>query len=954
MILSRTRIPAVYRGVAHLAIALLLAGSPLPGQAGEATDAEGFERELLDFVEDHCHGCHGRRNPKGDLSLKPLETLEDVLGAPATWKKVLDAVEGFEMPPSHRESPAREERRLFVARVRSLLATPRAGSVRDPGPPVLRRLTRLEYNNTVRDLLGLETDVVMFSERLPFDKSYFVPARGRLDAPVDMASREYGARYPVLLPDAGLPGDSRAEHGFTNRGDAQEISEARLEQYLLLARRIAHHPELLERAEWLGEIFPEARFRPRSRSGGRGQARLEIDSPGAVAPAGNVLETAPGSARTLDEFRATLARAVEESRGAVFAGGASNTTVPGKGGVIRVRYGRDRLRELVINPSEDIWSAAFATAVEASGEILFTNRSRNLKRFFFALQPGENRRGLEIAEVGIVVLSRRGQQGTVRVTAEFQDETSTSIDVQLAEGAGKDNTFVSFRAAEGQTIRRLRIDGEAFSGEHVLLDDLAFITREEPLVVPPTDGQELPVVEGLEPPEELEARVASLRPEKIDRSLAQQPVPRRLERLLERAFRRPVSDVELAPYRKLFEESRERGDDETTALRRVLHAVLASPSFLVLAEREAEEPVRSLDGFELASRLSYFLWSSMPDEELFRLARSGDLGKPEILRVQVRRLLESPRVRELSENFFVEWARLRELWSAQPDREKFPAFYSGTSGKRTLAPDMFGEALLLFETVLLENLPVTRLIDSGETWVNRRLANHYGLENVPDTDDRLWHRVKLEDRSRGGLLTMGATLTLTSFPERTSPIRRGAWFLETIYNRPPPPPKIAVADIDEQENLDPDLPLRRKVEIHRENRACAVCHDRIDPPGFALERFDAIGAWREKDGKHAIDASGVLPDGASFEGPASFKDALRQSSDRFVRGFVEQLLSYALGRKLEPPDDATVSEILEKTREEGHRLRAIIEELCLSPAFRNVRGVASGESRNPSQEGLER
>ena len=283
----------------------------------------------------------------------------------------------------------------------------------------------------------------------------------------------------------------------------------------------------------------------------------------------------------------------------------------------------------------------------------------------------------------------------------------------------------------------------------------------------------------------------------------------------------------------------------------------------------------------------------------------------------------------------------------QPDRRLFPEFYFGPMGKRTLSQDMFGEALLLFQTILIEDRPVTDLLDSDYAFVNGKLIDFYesntaGLKTFTEKrdlpidaakNDRVWHRVQKFDPQRGGIVTSPAVLTLTSFPHRTSSIRRGVWILDTVFNRHPPPPKVAVADIDEQENTE-QLTLREKVEMHRANAACAVCHNRIDPPGFALENFDAIGRWRNKDGDEAIDASGVLAGAGAFRDSAEFKALLVVQKRRFVQGLTEHLLSYAIGRQLEYFDVATVEQIVEQTIKDDYRLSRIIVEIVKSDPFR--------------------
>ncbi|MEQ8784832.1 MAG: DUF1592 domain-containing protein [Pirellulaceae bacterium] len=921
---------------------LLFATNRALAESAEAT----FEREIRPLLERHCTDCHGLPDeaPEADLSLAKFDTRASVLAARQTWKKVLDVVEDHAMPPQDAAALSPQDRTRLIEWIRRALSEPEFGDRRNPGRPVLRRLTRLEYNNTVRDLLGLETDVFMFSERLPFEKDYFQPAAGKMPERLRVGSREYGARYPVLLPGAGLPGDSRAEHGFSNRGDAQNFSDVRLEQYVELAERIAFHPELLSRAARMQEMFPHADFRSTpAQNPSEKKVQQIVTSVGRLAPNDNIAKTAGGSAFSLDELRKRLKAAFAEDRGGVYdASQNANSTIAGKGGVLHLAYGDNAQRVFGVNPSEDLWNAAFATAEESSGGVLFTNKEKNVKKFFFGFQASGGQPWRGISELGVVVLSRRGQSGTVRVTAEFDGGRSQSIDVSLKEGPGADNTFVSFAAPDGETIRRLSLDGSGFSGEYVLLDDLAFITRDEPSQDMVT-GRELPNATGRELPDDddpvdREKPASHSEANPIDRSLAKQPPRRRLAHFMHRTFRRLVEAAEVDLYFGLYESARAKGADDEAAMRAALHGVLSSPSFLYLLEggKTADEgqPVVPLTDHEVAARLSYFLWSSMPDDELLALADAGRLQDERVLEQQTRRMLRDPRARELGESFFVEWLRLRELWSAQPDDRQFREFYEGPQGKRTLAPDMFCEALLLLETILVEDRSVLELIHADYTYLNNRLARLYGME-TPSEDDREWRRVTLVDDRRGGVLTMGATLTLTSFPHRTSPIRRGAWFLETIFNRPPPPPKIAVADIDEQKGLEASLTLREKVERHRADAACAVCHNRLDPPGFALENFDAIGRWREADGEEKIDASGELAGGVAFSGPVEFKRRILEQEQRFLRGFVEHLLSYAVSRKLEYYDIAAVEEIVAAASSDDYRLSRIVIELVKSPTFRN-------------------
>lgn len=426
---------------------------------------------------------------------------------------------------------------------------------------------------------------------------------------------------------------------------------------------------------------------------------------------------------------------------------------------------------------------------------------------------------------------------------------------------------------------------------------------------------------------------------------------------------------ERARFTALYESSRAAGKSEADAMRAAVQAVLTSPSFLYLSPSlppsvSPSPAIRPLDDHELASRLSYFLWSTAPDDELLALARRGELSQPDVLAAQTRRMLRDPKVRELSESFAVQWLRLDQLYTSKPDAKLFRDFYAGPQGKDTAHGAMLVEPLLLFETILVENRSILELLDPGWSYLNPRLLKLYGLSSPhapaplladaapvagtrevkkPEKDNNaLWTRTALPDKTRGGVMHMGATLTLTSLPFRTSPVKRGAWLLETIFNRPPIEPKIAFVLTDDKPDIDHKLSVRERFEAHRSKAECYSCHVRLDPPGFALEAFSPIGTVREKDGPAPVDARGEW-NGRPFNGPAEFKSAVMAKPDEFVRGFIEHVLSYALGRKLEYFDMATVDEIQRAAAQDGHRFGTVITEVVKSYPFRNVRNDSMSE-----------
>ncbi len=384
--------------------------------------------------------------------------------------------------------------------------------------------------------------------------------------------------------------------------------------------------------------------------------------------------------------------------------------------------------------------------------------------------------------------------------------------------------------------------------------------------------------------------------------------------LLRRAWRRPVTDADLERILRIAGDSKD--------LEAALAAILVSHEFLFRVERA---PGGRLGDLELASRLSFFLWSSLPDEELLGLAERGLLARPETLAAQARRMLADPRARTLVTSFAAQWLHLPNLRDFVPDRRLFPDFDDN------LRQAMRRETELLFEEVLREDRSVTGLLRSDHAWLNERLAKHYGIPHVYGTRFR---RVPLDPASRrGGLLRHGSVLAVTSYATRTSPVLRGKWVLENLLGTPPPPPLPDVPALDDN-TVSAGLPGRERLRQHREKPACAVCHDRIDPVGFALENFDAVGRWRDRDAERPVDASGVLPDGSAVEGVDGLEAALLRRPDVFATALAETLLTFALGRGVTHEDGPAVRAIVRAAAADDYRFSALIEGIVKSVPFR--------------------
>ncbi len=400
-----------------------------------------------------------------------------------------------------------------------------------------------------------------------------------------------------------------------------------------------------------------------------------------------------------------------------------------------------------------------------------------------------------------------------------------------------------------------------------------------------------------------------------------------------RAYRRPVTQAEVDRLVRCAMLAKREGESFERGIQLGVEAALVSPSFLFRAGADPKPSKaavpRLLNDYEIASRLSYFLWSSMPDEALFTLAQKGKLHDPTVLSAQVKRMLRDPKAQALADNFAGQWLQLRNLANVAPDHERFPDFND------TLRAAMRTETEMFFESIVNEDHSVLDFLSADYTFLNEPLAKHYGITGVTGDNFR---RVTLTGDQRGGLLSQASILTVTSNPTRTSPVKRGKWVLEQLLGTPLPPPLPGVGQLPDDKQGPLVGTLRQRMEQHRKNPICASCHARMDPIGFGLENYDAVGGWRTQDGNLPIDASGVLPDGKSFNGPAQLKTILLSKKDQFVHCLSEKLLIYALGRGLDPPDERAVDTVVAKTAKQGYRFSALITAIVQSDPFRLRKG----------------
>jgi hypothetical protein len=435
-----------------------------------------------------------------------------------------------------------------------------------------------------------------------------------------------------------------------------------------------------------------------------------------------------------------------------------------------------------------------------------------------------------------------------------------------------------------------------------------------------------------------------------DKGAGQACVERIVTNLAHHAYRRPVTKPEVAGLMKFVALAKSQGQSTEQGIQLALEAMLVSPEFLFRIERDPSptdpDKTHRLSDSELATRLSYFLWSSMPDDELLTLAEAGKLHEPAVLDAQLKRMMADKKSAAFAENFAGQWLEVRNLDAISPDPKKFPAWTP------ELKEELRTETRLFFQYVLAENRPVSDFVDARYTFLNEPLAKYYGIPGVKGPDFR---KVDLTTDQRGGVLTQASVLAVSSYPNRTSPTIRGKYILNNLLGTPPPPPPPDVPPLDDSK-VGSDVSLRKQLEAHRANAVCASCHAKMDVLGFGLENYDAIGRWRTVDGKFPIDVGGTMPDGKSFSTAAEMRAVLLGSMPEVSRCLIDKIMTYALGRGMQPYDQRTLDGIQRTLAAGGYRFQTLIREVVASLPFQSRRGeqvnTPSTASAEKSKEAL--
>lgn len=807
---------------------MLLGGSQLWGQS-----AGGFADAVLPFLSQNCYACHGTDDAVGKLNIARLDSPQSIQEHRDQWEAIAEKMATGEMPPAGFPPPPAEQRTVVVGWLNAELERIDDLVPPNPGRVTARRLNRAEYNNTVRDLLGVR----------------FRPAD---DFPQD---------------DSG--------YGFDNIGDALSLSPVLMEKYLSAA-------EAISRTAVFGvkELKPAlTRFDPAFMNFDEStEAPTIYDETGLSLPGAlHVTHRFPADGEydftgLIRGFRPPGSEPIPmafwidgEMVASVDVEMPSSGELSGQTGTIRHHV-----------TAGDHWLA-----------VSFLKLYHGLPPVYNGPEPSKSP---PAPPADPEELFRPPPGATPEDLAALEARKQRFI-ARQAQQAG--NADARRRASAGFFMSNLDVTG--------------------------------PYNQQLGPSEESKRLLYVCDPSRGANPACTREI---LTNLATRAYRRPAAEAEVDELAGLVEMVQRTGDSFEEGLALAVQRVLISPNFLFRIEHGTEsegEPFEAVAGYELASRLSYFLWSSMPDDELMRLAGEGRLRDGVVLDAQVRRMLQSPKAQALVENFGGQWLQFRALESVKPDRDAFPAF------QEYLRRSMREETERFFAYIIQQDRPVTDFIGADYTFLNEKLADFYGIAGVKGNEFR---KVDLAGTPRGGVLTQASILTVTSYANRTSPVLRGKWVLENILNAPPPPPPPGVPPL-EASSVGPAASLREKMEAHRTNTTCASCHARMDPLGFGLENFDAIGAWRTKDGEHDVDASGKLPDGRSFNGPAELRDILTADRDAFTVGMTERMLTYALGRGLEAYDRRTVRSIAHETAGNDYRFSSLVAGIVKSLPFQH-------------------
>lgn len=876
---------------------------------------EAYEKQVLPVLNHFCYDCHGDGVNKGDLALDKYKAFAEMMNDRKLWDTVREHISTNVMPPEGKPQPTMEQRDIVVKWIDDQVfwfdpTKP------DPGHITLRRLNRVEYDNTVRDIFRIKTH-----------------------------------------PSEAFPPDDTG-YGFDNIGDVLSLSPLLMEKYLRAARKVADEAVWIKAPERKEVEKGSTDFVITEGQGGIMDGFCTLYTNGEMTS--KITMNEDGVYRMQSYVTATQSGPEK----AKYAFTLDGQVV--KEGEIKEAYNHEKPNEGWQNVSSDM--------VLKKGEhkvgLRFLNDFGDPK----AADPNKRDRNLLFMSMTV--------EGPIKFRAPQQSEFFQWVlegkplndpqllikgtDFNAGEGTNEFYENTAFLASDGFIHRDVEVntpgeykvsivasadqagkEGAKFS---VKLGDVDF----EAMEVTAKKGvqqtfqlkttlkagkQDLKITflnDFYEKGKDRNLAVHSISLEgpinQATLTLSRDKVREWIARIGMKTLRKPLDDEEMAKLMALAEMAATDGASITENISVVCEALLCSPKFLFRGGADPvgqpENGIALVDEFTLASRLSYFLWSSSPDDELLKLASKGELRKN--LPQQFKRMVGDRKAYALSENFAGQWLQLRDMELVSPDNRMFPEF-----SKNGIAYSMKRESQMFFDFIYRQNRSVLEFLDSDYTFLDEKLANFYGIKGVSGKEFR---KVPLAGTSRGGILTQGSILTLTSHPNRTSPVKRGKFLLENILGTPPPPPPQNVPAFKEDRASRSKGTLRQQFEAHRANPSCASCHAFLDPMGFAMEHYDAVGRWRDTDNNQAIDATGKLLSGQAFDGVEQLRKVLvSDRKNEFTRCLVENLLIYSMGRGLEYSDKLFVKQMVKSAEQNGYKFQDIIFSVIESAPFQKMR-----------------